>query len=44
MAVFDWNQLKQIKQKYDLRRTKVTNIKPYFCCEDYAGFLLTITN
>lgn len=31
-----------IKNKYDMRRTKVTKICPYFCCGEYEGLLFTI--
>lgn len=34
--------VRQIKNKYDMRKTKVVEILPYFCCGDYNGFLLTI--
>lgn len=34
--------VKQLKEKYDLRRTKVVRIAPYFCCMDYEGQLLVI--
>lgn len=34
--------VKEVKDKYDLRKTKVIEISPYFCCECYGGFLLTI--
>lgn len=36
--------VKQVKEKYDMRRTRVTRIVPYFCCEDYEGLLLFITD
>ena len=35
-------KVKEVKDKYDLRKTKVIEISPYFCCECYGGFLLTI--
>lgn len=34
--------VKQIKEKYDMRKIKVIEICPYFCCGDYEGFLFTI--
>lgn len=34
--------VKEIKEKYDLRKVKVVNIRSYFCWGDYKGFLLTI--
>lgn len=33
---------KQVRNKYDMRKTKVINITSYFLCGDYEGFLFTI--
>lgn len=40
---FETLTVREIKNKYDMRQTKVTEICPYFCCGDYDGFLLTIS-
>lgn len=34
--------VKTAKEKYDLRRSKVSSIRPYFICEDYKGMLFTL--
>lgn len=31
-----------IKNKYDLRKVKVTHIRPWFACEDYMGWKFEI--
>lgn len=35
--------VKQVKEKYDMRKTKVIRIDPYFCCHEYEGLVLTVT-
>ena len=35
--------LKQVREKYDLCRTKVIKIGTYFCGDKHEGILLTIT-
>lgn len=35
--------VKKTKETFDLRRTEVLSIRPYFCCGEYQGQLLTIT-
>lgn len=35
--------VREVKEKYDMRKTKVVNMRPYFCGEEYNGMLLTIT-
>lgn len=32
-----------VKKQYDLRKTKVVHITPYFQCGDYEGLLFTVT-
>lgn len=36
--------VKHVKESYDLRNTKVTNIQPYWSCYEYEGLLLTIAD
>lgn len=36
--------VKQLKDGYDLRKAKVVNIRPYFCCHEYDGLLLTVVD
>lgn len=33
---------RNIKEKYDLRKVKVTHIRPWFICEDYEGWKFEI--
>lgn len=33
---------RRIKEKYDLRKVKVTHIHPWFICEDYEGWKFEI--
>lgn len=33
---------REVKNKYDMRKIKIIEICPYFCCGDYNGFLFTI--
>lgn len=33
---------KQVRNKYDMRKTKVKEIVSYFLCGEYEGFLFTI--
>lgn len=35
--------VREVKEKFDLRKTTVTAIRPYFCFDDYQGLVLTIT-
>ena len=35
--------MKGILEKFDIKRTFVTEISPIFLCGDYQGFLFTIT-
>jgi len=34
--------VREVKEKYDMRKVKVKGIRPYFCGEEYKGMLLTI--
>lgn len=34
--------VKQVKDRYDMRRTKAVKVAPYFCCQEYEGMLITI--
>lgn len=34
--------VKEIKNKYDMRKTEVIEMLPYFSCGEYEGFLFTI--
>lgn len=34
--------LRQVKEQYDMRRTIVTKIEPYFNCGEYEGILFTV--
>ena len=36
--------VKEVKDKYDLRATKVSLIEEYWCYYEYEGFLLNITD
>lgn len=36
--------VKQVKDRYDLRKMKVINIRPYFICQEYEGILLTLAD
>lgn len=33
---------RRIKEKYDLRKVKVTHIRPWYICEDYEGWKFDI--
>ena len=33
---------REVKNKYDMRKTKVIEILPCFCCGDYEGFIFTL--
>ncbi len=33
---------RQIKEKYDLRKVKVSHIRPWLLCEDYEGWKFEI--
>lgn len=33
---------RNIKEKFDLRKVKVTRIRPWFICEDYEGWKFEI--
>jgi hypothetical protein len=35
---------RETKNKYDLKRTMVTAIFPYFCCGEYEGFAFVVDN
>ena len=35
--------LKEIRNKYDMKRTMVSKISPHFCCEDFKGMELAIS-
>lgn len=34
--------VKELKEKWDLRKTKVTGITDYWCCCEFEGMLLTV--
>lgn len=34
--------LKDVRDKYDMQKTMVTRISPYFCCGDFEGLAFEI--
>lgn len=45
MPMWSWPMTgRETKNKYDLKRTMVTAIFPYFCCGEYEGFAFVVDN
>lgn len=42
-GIWSWPMTGQeVRQKYDMKNTMVTDIRPYFFCGEYEGFMFII--